>query len=413
MDAVRPPSYLLRHANLLLVWAVAKLAALYATVVRPNEYSDTYYYFLQAQKGAETGAGLAGMVREYPTPAGALLMLPWWAGMRDDDGYRLGFLILVVAVDLLFTLFLIWRTSAIGVLSWVLMETLSGRLALLRFDMIPAVLAGMAVLFLIERRQPAAGPVVALGAAVKLWPVVLFPLALGERRTRLKTLVGFGITGVAAVLISLAAAGWDRLVSPLGYQSERGLQIEAVAATPPMLARLHDPAFSVFYSKFQSYEVAGPTVTGWITAANVAADVGLGVLVVLLIRWFRTGASVHALGYLALFELATFMVTSKALSPQYFMWLAAPISVLLGHAWLDHDRRGVVKATLAYFWLAVMMVLTIEVYPIHYDDILVRNQAGPMYVLATRNAALVAFTVWCGLTAWRECAADEAHPVST
>lgn len=69
-------------------------------------------------------------------------MLPSWLGAEGYEGYRAGFLVLVTLFDAAFTALLIARTGPIGVAGWVLLVTLSGRLALLRFDIVPAVLAG-------------------------------------------------------------------------------------------------------------------------------------------------------------------------------------------------------------------------------------------------------------------------------
>lgn len=387
----------LRFANLVLLWAVVKLISIYAFVTRPNEYSDTYYYFLQCQKAAESGGGLAAMVPEYPTPAAALLMTPWWLGMQDYDSYRTGFVAIVVLFDLLFVLLLIARTSTLGVLAWIVLETLAGRLVLLRFDLIPAVLAGVAVLLLLQHRQHHASPVVAVGTAVKVWPIVLLPLMLGDKANRVKSLVAFAVTGVLAVAASVAAAGWPRLFTPLSYQSDRGLQIEAVAATVPMLARITDPAYSIFYSKFNAFEIAGPSIELWLRVATISSIVGALAFVVLLVRWFRTGASRVAGAYLALFEIAVFMTTSRALSPQYFLWLAAPAVVMLGVAWRHPERYDPWRPTVAFLLLGVLLALTIEVYPIRYDDILYKNLAAPMYILAVRNLMLIGLVGW---TAW-------------
>lgn len=389
---------LVRAAALFALWAVAKYYSLVVHVWKPNEYSDTYYYFLQAEQAAK-GAGLAAMTPEYPTPAAALLMVPWWTGGTDYDTYRWNFLVLVVAIDAAFALLLAVRTGAGGLLAWTLFETLSGRLALLRFDVIPAILAATALLLILQRRPNTASPFVVAGAAVKLWPVLLFPLALGERRHRLRALAIGAVSASLVIVASVLAAGSERLLSPLTYQRERGLQIESVPATAAMIRRLTDPAYSIFWSQWNAYELEGPTVAAALQLADLAAIVALGVLIALFVRWFLTHTPLDAAGHLALFAIAAFMATSKALSPQYVLWLAAPAAVLLGEA-VDPPARHRVRAAITTAWVAMLAVLTAYVYPLRYDEILYANAPRPVLALAARNVLLVGFAAWA---AW--CAA--------
>lgn len=41
---------------MVLLWAVAKAFSIWAYVLRPGEYSDTYYYFLQIEKANRSAA---------------------------------------------------------------------------------------------------------------------------------------------------------------------------------------------------------------------------------------------------------------------------------------------------------------------------------------------------------------------
>ncbi|WP_040159092.1 glycosyltransferase family 87 protein [Nigerium massiliense] len=396
----------LRAAALAALWAVVKAFSVWFFVFRTDEYSDTYYFFLQVEKMHETGGGVSAIFPEYPTPAAWLLLIPDWLSDGSYQGYRFWFLVMVVVVDALFVAFLIARTSAIGVAGWVLLTTLSGRLALLRLDIVPAVLAGVALLLILRRRWVAAGPVIAAATAVKVWPLLLFPLALGRRGRRLAVTLSTGLTGLVLVVLSVADGGWSRLFSPLWYQGKRGLQIEAVAATPAMLARLTDPAFVVFHSPWNAYEVAGPTVPRLLRLADASAVAGLVVFALILIVWFRRGCPPAQAAWAGLFVVSVMIVTSHALSPQYLLWLAAPVAVMLGLAWrdaLDADGAahragatglGVGETTAALGLIAVLQGLSLLVYPVYYDDLLWRNAVRPVAILAARNVVLVAATAW-------------------
>lgn len=387
-------------AVLLAVWAVAKYAALVRDVWTPNEYSDTYYYFLSAEAALKTALPLASMTPEYPTPAAALLLAPYLAGGTGYDTYRWNFLVLVVGIDALFVLLLALRAGAAGVLAWTLLESIAGSLALLRLDVVPAVLAASGLLLLLARRDAAASPVLAAGAGVKLWPALLLPLALGDRRTRLAAATTGGLAAALLLGASVAAAGVGRLLSPLAYQSGRGLQIESVAATPGMLARLSQPGYGVAFTQWHAYELSGPGVE---LATSLATSAGYAVAVLLLflyVWWFRAGTPADAAPYIALFAIAAFMASSKALSPQYLLWLAAPVAVLFGRSFSLARRPALDwRAGVTLLAAVALLVLTTYVYPTHYDELLAGGVRAPVVALAARNVLLVAFAAWCALVA--------------
>ena len=190
--------------------------------------------------------------------------------------------------------------------------------------------------------------------------------------------MGFGLAGV-----SLLAGGWTRLVSPLTWQSGRGLQIESIWAVPLMVARAVRPdGWTVDMSPYQAYEIFGPGVGFWVQVSNVATLVGLVALAALFVRAFRAGGSTPvAVGFLILTTVALMIVTNKTLSPQYLLWLGGPAAALL----LIRDRarteeRIAIRRT-AYA-LVLLALLTHLVYPLLYDGLLGR-WGHPMVVLAT------------------------------
>lgn len=411
--------------TLVVVWGAAKLVSVWAWVVVPAQYGDTYYYFLTAQELARTGGGVAGVLLEYPTPAALLLLLPWELGATDHEAYRQAVVVMTSLADAAFALLLGRRLGPVAVLAWVGLTSALGPLVLLRFDLLPAVVAGAAVLLAMEGRRVAASVLVGLGTGLKVWPIVLFPLTLGRRdthprhtRTPWRTpafvanpltgpVLGLAATGIALVAGSLAVAGWDRLLSPLAYQRDRGLQIEAVPATLPMQAWADDPAYRVWYSTFKAYELVGPSVVGWIGVAQVAALVGAVACVALLAWWFWRGADPRAIAWLALALVGTFVVTSRALSPQYLVWLAAPLAVLVGFAFRGGPDAPPLGPALVTFALGLgLCTLTLAVYPVYYDHLLQRSPLTDraLLLLTLRNVGLLALVAWsaaCALTVVR------------
>ena len=136
---------------------------------------------------------------------------------------------------------------------------LLGPLTFTRFDLVSAVLAGFALLALAVRWAGTSGVLAAAGAAVKLWPAGLLPALLVRRERPLRVLAGFVTFGVLAVVATLAAGGTGRLLSPLTWQSDRGLQLETIWAVPLLFARCFDSAtWSTPYTRFFAFQVEGP-----------------------------------------------------------------------------------------------------------------------------------------------------------
>ena len=171
---------------------------------------------------------------EYPLPAVGALAVPWLLAALTGIGFAHLLAATAVLTDLGFLVLLrtcSGRRWGLPCLAWVLGVPLLGATAYARFDLLPGVLAGVALLLLARWPGPALAAA-AVATAVKLWPVLLLPALLaGVRRPRdgFVLLAGLG-AGLAALVVLLA--GWGRLLSPLTYQSDRGLQIESVAATP-------------------------------------------------------------------------------------------------------------------------------------------------------------------------------------
>lgn len=378
------------------VWVVAKLVAVWAWVAAPREYGDTYYYFMAAQQAA-AGEGVAAVMREYPTPAGLLLMLPYELGATHHDSYRQAIIMMTSLADGAFALLLGRRLGPVPVLAWIAITSALGQLALLRFDMLPAAVAGAGVLLAMGGRGGTASALVGLGTGLKLWPLVLAPLTLRPGRL-LRPVAALASVGAGLVALSVATGGLDRLVSPLGYQRDRGLQIEAVAATVPMLTWAEDESYRVWYSTFHAFEVVGPSVEYWLRIAEIASWAGIALCAVLLARWWWAGAPAAAIGWIAITFVGIFVVTSRALSPQYLLWIAAPAVVVLGYAWCAAGRPDaepaprLIPALATVVGVLALCALTTAIYPVYYSGVTARGDTTErtLLMLLCRNAGLLA-----------------------
>jgi hypothetical protein len=367
---------------------------------------DVFYYYRKIN--TLFTAGLDRTLYEYPTPVVWILWLPYGASFGNRVGYLVAFVIFMLALDAVFC-YALWRasgrqhTSAVDF--WLIFVPLIGPLAYLRFDMLPAVLAGGALLA--ARRKPwVTGALTGLGAAIKLWPALLIGAFLSYRSDRRPAGVAFVVVGFGLALISLIFGGWSRLISPLTWQSDRGLQIESIWATPLMLARAARPdQWTVDISRYQAYEIFGPGVDVWVMISSIATVVGLAMIILLTIRAFRhDGSTPAAIGFVVLATVAIMTITNKTLSPQYLLWVGGPMAAMLVYrpqATPDEQRAISRIAGQAL----ILALLTQLVYPLFYDSYLGRHGDAMIIVstvvTAVRNLALVVFTVEVCRLAWR------------
>jgi hypothetical protein len=371
---------------------------------------DVFYYHRKIN--ALFSIGLDRTLYEYPTPVVWILALPYGAAFGSRVGYLIAFIVLMLALDAVFT-YALWRSTGrrhdSSIDFWLIFVLLIGPLCYLRFDMLPAVLAGGALLA--ARRRPwVTGALTGLGAAIKLWPALLIGAFLSYRSDRRPAGLAFVVVGFGLALISLIFGGWARLISPLTWQSDRGLQIESIWATPLMLARAARPDhWMVDISQYQAYEIFGPGVVAWVMISNVATLLGLAVIILLTIRAFRyDGSTPVAIGFLVVATVAIMTITNKTLSPQYLLWLGGPMAALMVLRPQATPREQPAINRMAG-QLLILALLTQLVYPLFYDAYLGRRGQAMIVistvVTAIRNLALVVFTVEACWLAWRMLAA--------
>lgn len=397
-------------------WLVSRLLmlAILATV-ESIIVGDVNYYHRKIQ--AMFNVGLSETFYEYPTPVAWILWLPYGVSGGNRTGYLVAFIVFMLAIDTVFT-WLLYRAAGRrrdrAVTFWIAYVFLIGPLAYVRFDLLTAVLAGASLL--VARRHPAiSGALVGLGAAIKLWPALLIAAIAGWRPDRKPALLWFGVVGCGLAALSLVLGGWTRLISPLTWQSGRGLQIESIWATPLMVARVfHSDPWVVDISKFQAFEIFGPGVSAFLGISNLATVLGMATIVALIVRTYRVGApSATSIGLVILATVAVMTITNKTLSPQYLLWLAGPAAVLLLLT-ADPEHRLAVALRRLAVQLLVLAALTHLVYPLLYDGL--RGLWGPLLsavgvgITAARNIFLVIVTIEVCRLAWRSLTADQTVP---
>jgi hypothetical protein len=389
-----------RPALLLLGLWVLTRAVLLWVALNPRVYSaalfgDVRLYGAKVERIFQGELPYRDVAIEYPPGSVPFTILPALA-VGTGAGYRLAFAVEMLCVDGL-GLYLATRLARLVdagrrriPLAWVFGMLAIGPLLLLRFDLVPAVCVLLAVVLAAARRPGAAAAALGYGAAAKLYPGVLAPLlvlglvpAIGWWRALTRTvspfLAGFLLTVGPA--LALSASG---TLGAVRYHLDRGVQIESLWASVIGLAHVLAGVPARTVVGFGAYELdsdlSGATKV-LSTAATVAA---LGAAAWLVWRRARRlgglgptdWAAVMALGVLA------FMLPTRVLSPQYLVWVCAP---LVGLAERRPGRR-------ALWLLAAAAVLSQVIFPFRYQQ-LQDLAAFDVTLLAVRNLLLVAVGV--------------------
>ena len=338
--------------------------------------------------------GVASALPEYPWPAVLLLDLPLRLGVPTILHYFAAIVLVLLALDAAVT-WLLWRGAARrlapGIWLWLLVIPALGPLVLARFDLLPAALAAAALLGL-QSAPARAGALAALGAGLKLWPAALLPalLVAGERAARLRVAAGFVACGTALVLVTAVAAGWARVFSPLASLATRGLHLEAVTALPLLWARYLEGGsrWTVAFSQAcHCHELVGPGTALAAAAGVIVLLAGAALVVLLYVRCSASPAAPSSAtgALLAALTLLVWILGARVFSPQYLVWLAAPLAVagvLPGSALRSLDVALLVAAAL----------LTHLVYPLGYEALVVQGhflQDKALIALTLRDALLI------------------------
>jgi hypothetical protein len=394
-----------------LRWVLSRALVLTIMVfAHESDVTGDVTYYATSLHQLFHGAGLHNTLQEYPLPVFAVLLPQFLLGFGNQVAFTILFALSMLALDAGFTT-LLWRADGRrrgdATNLWLWFVPALGPLAYFRFDLVPAVLAGGAVLAAI-RRPALAGVLTALGAALKLWPAVMLPTFLIRRADRRPVLVGFLSTGIVVGGLALVLGGVRRTLSPLHWQAARGLQIESVLATPLMLGRAVHPVgvWSIRLSKYKAFEIFGAGSRLLITISTVLTALGALLLITLWRRALRLGnPSAETLGWLFLATALIVTVTNKTLSPQYLLWLGGPVAALAVRAPADHAVRTFGRV------LMVTALATQFTFPIGYNALLKTHSLMPVVALdlALRNGLLVWLAWYSVRQVWRQT----ARPVVT
>jgi hypothetical protein len=324
---------------------------------------------------------------EYPPLSIPVLMVPAQFGDSLDsynDAFEVQMLVVDLAIVLLLALALPGSgrrvAGALGVYTLGIVA-LSGivlgpsdideaPLALGRFDLVPAALVLAALLARERGRSATWSALLSTAVAVKAYPLAIFPpLLRGEPNMR-RVAIAAAIPILVAVAIVVGLG--DEFGSAISYHTGRGLQIEAVAATPLEIGAINDVAKGAVYGSGSFNYVAD--------GENLARAVSLGLLVsgYALVLWCGRRARTPNLE-LATALLAVIVVFSPVLSPQFLFWLL-PISAA---------AFGISAANVVLVIACVLTQLMLQ----FYARVVVDFDPEFVWRLAGRNAALLIYVL--------------------
>jgi hypothetical protein len=192
----------------------------------------------------------------------------------------------------------------------------TGPLALSRFDLVPALFVLAAVLARDRSRSATWSVLLSLGAAIKAFPLFLYP-ALGRGERDVRRVIVAGAIPLLLCAGAVLVTG-DEFGSAVSYHTERALQVESLAASPFEIAHVFGGGAEVV-TGHGGFEISagGATAARWISVVIGAA----GYIVLVLAGWRSRASNLELVSAL----LAVLVVFSPVLSPQFLLWIL-PIS---------------------------------------------------------------------------------------
>jgi hypothetical protein len=283
------------------------------------------------------------------------------------------------------------RLSAVG-WWWLAFLLLLGPVAVGRVDSITVPIAIIGVL-LLASRPAAAAVLLAVATWIKVWPAALIAAAIVAMRERWRVLAGAAAASLVVAVVALLLGAGGNLLSFIGQQAGRGLQVESPIGTFWMWdAWATQSSRSIVYydQGILTYQVVGP---GAVTAAAIVTPVLAVVTAALLVLGFaamRRGVpATELLPPLTLAITTALILFNKVGSPQFVTWLAVPIVLGLTASITGRGGSFRVPAILGL----VIAGLTQLIYPYLYDQLIGLNFTM-LLILSARNVLYIALLLW-------------------
>lgn len=306
---------------------------------------------------------------QYPPGAAFVMLLPRLGGGAFGQSFITTMLLFDLVGLTLIGVLAKRRHRIVGIWIWLLGIPLLGPLAILRFDLVPTVLA-IAALVVIHRRPGWFGILAGLGASVKVWPIAVLFGEWNRRRLALAAITA--LVAIAGTFLVAGIAFGDQSAF-FDNQDARGIEFESVAATPWFVRSMVTGQPVPERPRHGSTEVINPVAD---TAAVILKWLELVVLLAAALWWLardrairRGRADLEAAEVSRDFAFAVILlltVVSRVLSPQYMIWMIGISAVTLTAG----SRRMARPA-----WLVVFAVFMSSGLYVASANIMLRNLA--------------------------------------
>lgn len=341
---------------------------------------------------ALSGGPVVGITETWVYPQLALvpmlianmLSTPLIAVLDASQAYLVAWAVLVTVLDAIAFAVLLGRRPVpqrrVAGWFWTAALLMLGPIAMYRIDAITVPVAVLGGLWLV-RRPALAAVLLTVGAWIKIWPGALLLAAVVAVRSRMRVLLTATAVTAGIILVLWALGADSEIFGFLTEQTGRGLQIEAVAATPFLWLAVSGAARIEYSFDILTFQISAPGADAF--SAVLTPLMVVLVLIVTAIGGLKAmrGASFARLfPPLALTLVAALIVVNKVGSPQFQTWLIAPVIL-----WFVWDRA---RANVPALIVLALCALTCLVYPLNYDALL-RAEVLPVVMLTARNLLLI------------------------
>lgn len=341
---------------------------------------------------ALSGGPVVGITETWVYPQLALvpmlianmLSTPLIAVLDASQAYLVAWAVLVTVLDAIAFAVLLGRRPVpqrrVAGWFWTAALLMLGPIAMYRIDAITVPVAVLGGLWLV-RRPALAAVLLTVGAWIKVWPGALLLAAVVAVRSRMRVLLTATAVTAGIILVLWALGADSEIFGFLTEQTGRGLQIEAVAATPFLWLAVSGAARIEYSFDILTFQISAPGADA-VSAVLTPLMVVLVLIVAAIggLKAMRGASFARLFPPLALTLVAALIVVNKVGSPQFQTWLIAPVIL-----WFVWDRA---RANVPAVIVLALCALTCLVYPLNYDALL-RAEVLPVVILTARNLLLI------------------------
>jgi hypothetical protein len=349
---------------------------------------------------------------EYPPLTVLMFSLPLTLPLLH---YQIGFALLMAVV----TIGIYWLLQHYGPLGSPLIFAfylLIGvpALALVRFDLLPALLTLLCVIAAERQHWTTAYCVLALSVLLKIYPILIFPalflaeqqaldrlyvpaedftwrdapkqywhMLLGIRRWRWQNCLLFLIILLVTTGIFASLDFYGAVVSQLSYFLQRPVQVESTGSTVLWIAQHMGLPWQRIEYSYGSINIINDKLGHTISLMGTSCLV-IGMIYILWLQWHKKLDIVQA----SIALILVFLATGKTFSPQYLMWLIP----LLAYA-------GAFNGFWLFCWGMISLLTTI-LYIFFYSQLptsinahIITLPTGFLAVVNVRNTFFVGVTL--------------------